>query len=270
MNEPNASWWKANGGQEGCHFGASNQQQIIKAVAAELTAQKIAETHVSASDENSMDDAYSIIGGYDTTTLSGMVQINVHSYSGSKRSQMRTLATSKGKRLWQSETGPLNVDRASNTEAAIFMAGRIIQDLRELEPEAWIEWQVVDPANAWTSFTVNDSKETWTPLKRFYMQAGFTRYIRPGATFIDIGNSDMVAALAKDGTSLTIVVRNGDTASKGFTFDLTSLPSIGTSIEAYRTSATEDLVHLPAVAVQDWSFTATAPASSVTTFVVSL
>ena len=103
------------------------------------------------------------------------------------------------------------------------------------------------------------------------MQAGFTRYIRPGATFVDINSADMVAAMSADGATLAIVVRNGDTAaSKGFTFDLTSLPSIGASIEAYRTSANEDLVHLPAVTVQNWSFSATVPAYSVTTYIVPL
>jgi len=271
MNEPNANWWKSNGGQEGCHFSASNQQQIIKAVSAALTAQGVTETRISASDENSMDDAVTILGGYDSASMAALVQMNVHSYSGSKRTQLKTLATSKGKRLWQSESGPLSVDLASNTDAAIFMAGRIIQDLRELEPQAWIEWQVVDPSANWTSFTVNDSKETWTPVKRFYAQAGFSRYIRPGATFVDINNADMVAALASDGASVTLVVRNGDSAaSKSFTFDLTSLPSIGATTEVYRTSASEDLVHLTAVPVQDWSFTATAPAYSITTYVVPL
>jgi O-glycosyl hydrolase len=271
LNEPNANWWKANGGQEGCHFGASSQQQIIKAVAAELTAQGVAETRVSASDENSMDDAYSIIGAYDAATLAAMVQMNVHSYSGSKRAQVRSLATSKGKRLWQSESGPLSVDLATNTDAALFMAGRIIQDLRELEPEAWIEWQVVDPATSWTSFTVNDARETWTPLKRFYAQAGFSRHIRPGATFVDVNHTDMVAALSADGATLTIVARNGDAASsKSFTFDLTSLPALGSSIEVYRTSASEDLVNLQPAAAEDWSFTATVPPYSVTTFVIPL
>jgi O-glycosyl hydrolase len=271
LNEPNANWWKANGSQEGCHFSASNQQQMVKAAAAALTAQGVTETRVSASDENSMDDAYSILGGYDDATLAGMAQMNVHSYAGSKRTQLRALATSKGKRLWQSESGPLSVTLASNTDAAIFMAGRIIQDLRELQPEAWIEWQVVDPGATWTSFTVNDAQETWTPVKRFYAQAGFSRYIRPGATFVDINNADMVAALAGDGSALILVVRNGDSAaSKSFTFDLTSLPTLGASIDVYRTSTSEDLVNLTAVAVQDWNFTATAPAYSVTTYVIPL
>jgi len=127
---------------------------------------------------------------------------------------------------------------------------------------------VADTATAWASFNVNDAQQTGTPVKRFYMHAGFSRFIRPGATLIDINNADMVAALSGDAASLTIVVRNAGTAAKSFTFDLTGLSSVGTRVTAYRTSASEDLVQLPAITLQNWSFTASSPASSVTTYVV--
>lgn len=271
MNEPNANWWKANGGQEGCHFGASSQQQLIKAVAAELIAKGLTETQISASDENSMDDAFSIMSGYDATTLGHVAQMNVHSYAGTRRTQVRELAASKGKRLWQSESGPLGTELASNLDAAIFMAGRIIMDLRELKPEAWLEWQVVDSSLPWTSFSVNDSTETWTPLKRFYAQAGFSRFIRPGAHFIDIDNANMVAALSSDGSSLTVVVRNGDTTvSKDYVFDLTALPAVGSSVVVHRTSSSEDLVQLSPITLKDYSVSVNAAPYSVTTYVFSL
>ena len=271
MNEPNANWWKSNGSQEGCHFGAASQQQIIKAVGAQLVAKGLSGTHVSASDENSIDDAFSIMGGYDSTTLGYMAQMNAHSYAGSRRTQLRALATSKGKRLWQSESGPLSVTLASNLDAAIFMAGRIITDLRELQPEAWIDWQVVDTSTPWTSFSVNDSQQTCTPEKRFYMHAGFSRYIRPGAIFVAIDNANMVAAVAGDGSVLTVVVRNGDTANAAsFTFDLTALASVGSSIQVYRTSASENLAHLASISVQNWSYTASSAPYSVTTYVIPL
>ena len=271
LNEPNASWWKSNGGQEGCHFSPGNQQTIIKAVSAALKAKSLTATTVSASDENSIDDAYNNMKGYDATTLAGMSQMNTHTYAGSARKDLRTLATSKGKRLWQSETGPLNQDLADDTEAALFMAGREMTDLRDLGAEAWVDWQVGDPGQTWASFTLDDKKQTFGYLKRFYMQAGFSRYIRPGATFIDINSSDMVAAVSGDGHMLTLVVRNGDTsASKGFTFDLTALPSLGSTVEVHRTSRTENLVTVTAAPIQNWSFVATVPAFSVTTFVIAL
>ena len=271
LNEPNASWWTANGTQEGCHFSAANQQTIIKAVAAKLTAKALTATTVSASDENSLDDAYNIIRAYDTASLAAMSQINAHSYSGSRRAELRSLATMRAKRLWQSESGPLNATLADDTEAALFMAGRIITDLRDMQADAWVDWQLGDPSRNWASFGLNDSRQTFTYLKRFYMQAGFSRYIRPGATFVDVNNPDMVAAVSADGRTLALVVRNGDTAaSKGFTFDLTALGSVAATAEAHRTSRTENLVSLPAVAISDWSFVATVTPGSITTFVVSM
>ena len=271
LNEPNASWWTANGSQEGCHFSPSNQQTIIKAVGAKLTSKGLTATTVGASDENSIDDAYNNIRAFDAASLAVMSQINAHSYSGSRRTDLRSLATSKAKRLWQSESGPLNATLADDTEAALFMAGRIITDLRDMQPEAWVDWQIGDPSRNWACFALNDSRQTFTYLKRFYMQAGFSRYIRPGATFVDVNNPDMVAAVSADGRTLALVVRNGDTAaSKGFTFDLTALPSIGATADALRTSRSENLAALAAVPIQNWSFVATVAPGSITTFVVPM
>ncbi|HSS38754.1 MAG TPA: glycoside hydrolase, partial [Polyangia bacterium] len=153
LNEPNASWWTANGSQEGCHFSPNNQQQIVKAVGASLTAKGLTGTTVSASDENSLDDAYNNLRGYDTASLAVVSQMNSHSYSGNatSRPNLRALATSKAKRLWQSESGPLSVTLADATDAALFMAGRIITDLRDLQPQAWIDWQIGDPGASWQS-----------------------------------------------------------------------------------------------------------------------
>ena len=161
LNEPNATWWKSLGGQEGCHFSPANQQTIIKAVATSLTTKGLTGTTVSASDENSIDDGYNNIKAFDATTIADMSQMNVHTYSGSSRTQLRALATSKGKRLWASESGPLNTTLADDTDAAVFMAGRIISDLRDLQPQAWVDWQVGDPSTNWASFTLNDAQQTF-------------------------------------------------------------------------------------------------------------
>jgi O-glycosyl hydrolase len=271
LNEPNATWWTANGGQEGCRFAPANQQTILKAVAAALAAKGLTGTTASGSDENSIDDGVTNMGAYDATTLAGMSQMNVHTYAGTRRAALRTLATSKGKRLWQSESGPLNQTLATDTDAAVFMAGRIISDLRDMQPEAWVDWQVGDPSRNWASFVFNDNQQTFTYPKRFYMHAGFSRYIRPGATFIDVNNVDMVAALSADGATLALVVRNGDTAaSHGFTFDLTGLATVGAAAQALRTSGTENLVSLAALPIQGFSFVASVAPYSITTFVIPL
>ena len=271
MNEPNATWWVANAAQEGCRFDAASQPTLVKAVGAALAASGVTGTRVSASDENSIDDANNIVRGYDAATAGYLTQINVHSYAGTRRAELRALATSMGKRLWQSESGPLNATLADDTAAALFMAGRIITDLRDLQPEAWVDWQLADPSRNWASFAVDNTRQTFTFLKRFYMHAGFARYIRPGATFVDVNNADMVAAVAADGSAVTLVVRNGDAAaSRSFTFDLTALSSVGAAVDVHRTSRTENLVALASIPIAAWSFTATVTPFSVTTFVVPM
>lgn len=268
LNEPNANWWKANGSQEGCHFSPANQQTIIQAVSARLRENGVTTTQISASDENSMDDAYNNLRSFDAKSLEAIAQFNVHSYAGSKRAELRALATSKGKRLWQSESGPLSVTLNGDLDAAMFMAGRIITDLKDLQPEAWIDWQVADPGRNWASFAVNNSQQSFTLLKRFYMHAGFSRYIRPGATFIRVDTADIVAARAADGSSLSVVVRNDDAAEKSFTFDLTAVERVGSAVNVHRTSSTENLAELAAIPITGYAFTAKLPAHSVTTLVI--
>lgn len=271
LNEPNANWWKSNGSQEGCHFNPSNQARIINAVAEQLATKGLTATSVSASDENSLDDAYNNLRGFDQATWDNIQQVNVHSYNGSKRAEVLGLANQKQKRLWQSESGPLSVDLATEVDAALFMAGRIIVDLRDLQPTAWVDWQVQDPAASWSSFVYDDAKQSFSPRKRFYMHAGFSRYIQPGATFVDIDNADMVAAVSADEQSVTIVARNGDQSkARTFTFDLTGLRVQPAEAVVLRTSKDENLAELPAIATADWSFSATLPAYSVTTFVLRL
>jgi O-glycosyl hydrolase len=271
LNEPNSNWWKSNGGQEGCHFSPSNQETLIRAVAAKLKDKGLTETAVSASDENSMDETYNNLRSFTPATMDATVQVNTHSYAGSRRTEVRTLTTIAGKRLWQSESGPLGQDLSGDLEAAMFMAGRIITDLKDLKPEAWVDWQIGDPGRNWASLWLDDAKQSFTPLKRFYMHAGFSRYIRPGAVFVDVSNRDMVAAVSGDQRMLTVVVRNPDAAAtKGFTFDLTTLPAVGSMVEVHRTSQDEDLEAVAPIAIDGFSFVAMLRPNSVTTFVVPM
>ena len=271
LNEPDSTWWTANGSQEGCHFGPSEQERIIVAVAEQLQSKGLVDTIISASDENSMDDALRNIGGFSEETRSVIGQLNVHSYAGSQRAGLGQLANSLDKPLWQSESGPLGQSISDDTEATMFMAERIIVDLRELRAEAWLDWQSGDPSRSWASFTLNNSDQSYAPLKRFFMHAGFSRYIRPGAVFVELPHDEMVAALSPDERSLTIVALNREqTGARGFTFDLTLLPTEGESAQVLRTSRTEDLEEQPPLSLDGYRLVAELPPYSVTTFVIPM
>jgi O-glycosyl hydrolase len=155
-----------------------------------------------------------------------------------------------------------------NNDVAIYMADKIITDLREMQPVAWLDWQVVD-GGVWGSFHVNQANETFTFTKRFYMHQNFSRFIRPGAVFVDIDQENMVAALNAAGNRLTVVALNDSaTGAIDCTFDLASFTGVGISVAAYRTSVTEDLSPLPDIPISGKRFRDSIPAYSITTYVI--
>lgn len=268
LNEPDVSWWKANGSQEGCRFSADAQQKIIKEVGARLKSKGLTGTTVSAADENSLDTAVRNLKIFDTATLSYMSQVNAHSYSGSQRTQLRDQAKSKGKRLWQSESGPLSFS-GNMMDSNIMMSQRIVKDLKEIQCDAWLDWQIIDGGN-WGSIYVNNSAQTFTLTKKFYMHSNYSRFIRPGYTIIGTDNAVTVAAISPDKKKLVIVATNADKSnSESFTFNLSKFANINSAVEVYRTSSSLDLAK-SSVSVSSKSITDTLPAYSINTYVVTL
>jgi len=271
LNEPNATWWKSNGGQEGCHFSPAAQERIILAVRDQLEEKGLSGTMISAADENSIDDALANLGSFGEETLSAIAQVNVHSYSGSQRKQLRALATELGKPLWQSESGPLGIDLANEVEAALFMGERIMADLTDLGAEAWLDWQVGDTHPNWGSIALDDQNESFQRRKRFYVQAAFSRFIRPGAQILGAPAPDIVIALNAGAPSLVLVLwTDAGAETRSFTLDLTELPTVGAAAQVHRTSRTEDLVALPDVPIEDFSLVVSSPPEALTTVVIPL
>jgi dipeptidyl aminopeptidase/acylaminoacyl peptidase len=59
-------------------------------------------TTVAAADEYGIDDMIATANAYDRTTLSYLSQFNTHSYSGTRRADLRALAAAHGKRIAES------------------------------------------------------------------------------------------------------------------------------------------------------------------------
>src|SRR5690606_2877907 len=106
-----------------------------------------------------------------------------HTYSGwEKRSAFAALGPLHKKRLWASESGPLHRPAGgSQLDVSLWMADVIIRDIREMQVNAWLDWQVIDASAAWRSIEVNQSRQTFAPNKRFFMHGNFSRFIRPGS-----------------------------------------------------------------------------------------
>ena len=224
------------------------------------------ETSVSAADETSIKQAHDQLGNYTAEALSYLGQVNTHSYSdGSYRKQLFNRAFGLNKRLWQSETGPLS--KSGDEHIALWMANVIIQDLRDMHAEAWIDWQIGDPAENWRSLALNHSKQTFTPNARYYMHAAFSRYIRPGSRIIDSDNGNTLAALRPDG-ALVLVVRNSGSSDVRYSFDLTGFDKIGSTAKVVRFELPGSLKAQDDIAVSGKALSMTAKANTITTMVI--
>ncbi len=267
FNEPSAGWWKANGGQEGCGFKNNQTKMIVELGKALQKKGLFPETSVSAADETNIGDALNQFNKYSGEALSYMFQVNTHSYSGGdNRAKLFNAAFAKDKKVWQSETGPLH--KSGDENIALWMAGVILADLRDMKASAWVDWQIGDPAENWRSLALNHSKQTFSPNARYYMHAAFSRYIRPGSRIIDSDNGNTLAALTPEG-ALVLIVRNSGSSDAKYSFDLTAFDKIGTSAKVYRFELPGSLKALSDIALSGKSLSMTAPGQTITTMVIS-
>ncbi len=279
FNEPYSTWWTAFGGQEGCHFGQADQERLIRKVYAKLEEKDmLGYTTISAMDPSSLDEGYNGFVAYNQAgdILPKLSQLNVHSYfgSGGSRRNIARFAHEHNMRLWQSESGPLNIS-GTDQELFLIMSARIIRDMRELKPVAWIDWQLAANQSPVWGLIVGDYFGTFNTLSRgdgYYYRSQFSRFIKPGYTIIDAKSPDILTALSPDEMELIIVVVNETTSSRDHTFKLDAFNEITGNISRYRTREvnpqyTERLTRTTFTA-DDLYIDYTAPAMSVTTFVV--
>ena len=271
FNEPSAGWWKCSNNQEGCNF-KNEQPRMVKLLGKSLVAKGLfPATQVSAADENSISSAINGFKTYDDSAVSYVSQINTHGYSGRSAANFvafAALGVSKKKILWMSESGPLS--GTGGQDIAMFMAQEIIEDLKLMKVNAWIDWQSYAGGGSWETIRVDKNTLAIIPAPRCYMQAAFGRFIRPGSQIIESNDPNTLAALVPRTGNLVIIMRNGGTSSISYTFDLskvTRLPA-GVHVYQYLVSAYQTLSKLPDAAISNKQFTITAPAQSVTTCAV--
>lgn len=320
FNEPNTNYWGTNidsstgwprkGGQEGAHMGPALQDTVIKALQAELAKPGTTTgAHISAMDETNPSIFMTDWNGWSQQAKAAVDQLNVHTYGTSGRTQVRDVAKANGKDLWMSEVegdwDGTGVNNQTNINNGIGMATRITDDLRELEPSAWIFWQPVeDYYNMqkveklnWGSIDIDfDCNADGNSVRRladgdadpsckvvtnakYNTVRNFTHYIRPGDHIIPSTNTATTTALGADGTSVTLVHTNAGTTPEDLTLDLskfgvvdggaTVTPIVTTESPAGDPTANA-LVQKAALPVDAAAKTArvTVPAKSVTTLVV--
>ncbi|MEV1021884.1 RICIN domain-containing protein [Streptomyces sp. NPDC050264] len=300
FNEPNTSYWgtqlgadgePAGGRQEGAHIGPELQQKVIKALAPALKKARTG-ADIAAMDETNPGTFATNWNSYPADVRSLVAQMNVHTYGTGGRTTVRDLAKAADKPLWMSEVEGDWGDGQSFTDMrpGLGLAQQMVDDLRELEPTAWVFWQPVEDydnmkpggesakGGNWGeiqlpfSCTSKDTLES-CPVRtntKFDTARNFTHYIQPGDSLIRTDDTSSAAAVSRNGKGATVVHVNRTTEARTVTLDLSKFAKIGrkATVTPVVTSADGKLERHSAVQVRDKKATFTVPAQSVTSFVV--
>jgi O-glycosyl hydrolase len=271
FNEPSSGYWKINGGQEGCGF-KSKQSQMVKELGKLLVSKGLfPETMVSAADETSLEHTISALKSYDDSAFSFLSQINSHSYGGwNFRKPVDSLAKAHKKTLWQSESGPLGKSDSDPSDITMWMSHVIIQDLRVMKANAWIDWQVGDPVANWMTIQLDHTKQTFSYTKRYYMHAVFSRFLRPGSQIISSNDTNSVAALDSITGNLILILRNNANSDSKYDIDLSKFKSTGAIAHIYRFSLPGSLKKEADISLNNNQLSFTSPKLSITTCLIPM
>ena len=151
------------------------------------------------------------------------------------------------------------------------MAQRLIDDMRYIQPEAWIDWQYMEEANdQWCTIRGSFADQTYAKVKNYYVRQQCTRFIKHGYDIITSPCPKSLAAVNASRDTLVLVVLNEGAKAVHY-IDLslfTDLPALS-SIKAYRTSASENLVSTKnGVTLNGSQLNVVMPAQSIMTFVI--
>ncbi|WP_181449598.1 glycoside hydrolase [Streptomyces cyaneus] len=295
LNEPNTPYWgtqlgadgrPTGGRQEGAHAGPELQQKVVLALDKALDGARTG-AEISAMDETNPGIFTQNWNAYGTPARAAVDQLNVHTYGTGQRTSARDIAKGADKKLWMSEvegTWGTGTDFTS-MEPGLGIATRMVDDMRELEPAAWVFWQPIEDAipqaaagKNWGSIhvpfncTAEDTLET-CPIRansKFHTIRNFTHFIRPGDHFVKVDDPSSVAAVQQNGRTASVVHVNGGASARSVTLDLSRFGKVAprATVTPVVTSSDGALVRGTPVRVTDRSATLTVPAKSVTTFLV--
>ena len=272
FNESVTNFWYANGPQEGCHFDYESQIAFVRVLAPILRESGLS-TVISAADETNVGLAVEGFKRFISAGADNLVgQWNTHTYSGSNvdRARFCQLAHQTGKDLWMSETGSGGNGIGGN----LSMAQRLIDDMRYIQPEAWIDWQYMEEKNdQWCTIQGNFADQTYYKVKNYYVRQQCSRFIKRGYDIVTSLSPQSLAAVNANCDSLVLVALNESAAATTHIIDLSLFDEtpVRSKMRVYRTSANENLSFAQSSAkVSGSTITLNMPAQSITTLVIPL
>lgn len=274
FNEPLTSYWYQGGSQEGCHFDTQSQIQFLRVLSPILQRSGLS-TIISASDETSLAHSLQAFEAYrDAGVLPLVGQWNTHTYEGDNEQRIRLsgLVKEAGKPFWMSETG----SGGKGIEGNLRMAQRLLDDVRNLRPEAWFDWQYMEEkSDQWCTIRGNFQEQTCEKVKNYYVRQQCSRFIRRGYDIVESESPQSLAAVNATRDTLVLVLLNeGDSTvhTVEFASEAAKRPAVRLrGSKVYRTSASENLAQADEeLSMKGNRLNIPLPAKSITTLVLPI
>ncbi len=239
FNEPNTSYWPANGSQEGCHFSAEAQADFLRVLHPILKASGL-KTVISASDETSVATAVKTLQHLQDDGAGNLVgQWNTHTYinDNRSRSQFGSLARTTKKAVWMSEVG----SGGKGIEGNLNLSRTMFKDIHYILPTAWIDWQYhEEKGDQWCLVNCEYHEEDkLQKTKNYYVRQNVTRHIRQGYFFVPTTSENILAAVSPQSDTLVVSVINNTDCERAQRINM-PFTSLSSSAKAFQTSLTMD------------------------------
>ncbi len=205
----------------------------------------------------------------------GALAFHLYDEPMSNVSKMRTIAQTYNLPLWMTEFSVNALPTAGLTQSA-FGWGDMMHDLISTYSVSAVDyiwgffgqWQG-DNLMLLRLNTNSGGSEPYTGYtieKAYYVIGQYSKYVWPGDVRVSASSTDSNVKVTayKNGSVTTIVAINDNSTDQSVQFNLNNL-SDGT-LQAVRTSTTENWASLPSVTVASGTFTTTLTANSITTF----
>jgi glucuronoarabinoxylan endo-1,4-beta-xylanase len=192
-----------------------------------------------------------------------------HGYSNAPTSPV----SSGGRSVWESEWGvngsTWNVSWDDGSQGSgLTWAQRIQTGMTKANLNAFLYWWGVSSTNHDSSL-IGLSGSTLTPSKRYYALAGFSRFVRPGATRVGATSGDgnlSVSAYKNPDGSVIVVALNTGSSSASATYAVTNTGLSSGTVTPYLTNGSNSIAAQSAIALNAGAFTANVPGRSLVTY----
>ncbi len=235
-------------------------------------------TRAACCDATSWDHAATYANGIlaDSTASSYLGLVTGHAYYASPNGVITSPITTKGQHVWETEASTFDSFSTAwddGSDASGFQWGMNLWNaLTNANVNGYLYWWFAEnnSSNSDNEAFININGSNFTVSTRLWAFGQYSRFIHPGATRIGATSGDSnlkVTAVKNTDGSYAIVVLNGNTSATSTSFTLQNVSA--SSATPYLTNASNTIAPQSAIPVSGGSFTATIPARSLVTYVLS-